>query len=94
MHVTLVHVWVKSEQIEAFVAASQANAAASRQEPGNHRFDLLQDAEDPAKFILYEAYASAEAAAAHKQTSHYLTWRETVAPMMAQPRQGIRYTGL
>lgn len=94
MHVTLVHIWVKPEQIEAFVAASQANAAASQQEPGNHRFDLLQDAEDPAKFILYEAYASAEAAAAHKQTSHYLTWRETVAPMMAQPRQGIRYTGL
>ena len=94
MHVTIVHVWVKPEHIDAFTKASRLNHEASVQEPGNRRFDVLQDAEDPAKFVLYEAYASAEDAAAHKQTQHYLTWRETVADMMAQPRQGIAHKGL
>jgi autoinducer 2-degrading protein len=94
MHVTLVHVWVKSDQVDAFIAASRANHDASVQEPGNRRFDVLQDAADPAKFVLYEAYASAEDAAAHKQTAHYEAWREAVADMMAQPRQGIAHVGL
>ncbi len=94
MHVTIVHVWVKPEHMDAFIKASRANHEASVQEPGNRRFDVLQDAENPAKFVLYEAYVSAEDAAAHKQTRHYLSWRETVADMMAQPRQGVPHKGL
>ena len=93
MHVTLVHVWVKPESVDAFIEASRRNHEASVKEPGNRRFDILQDANDPAKFVLYEAYASAEDAAAHKQTTHYLEWRETVADMMAKPRRGDAHTG-
>jgi autoinducer 2-degrading protein len=63
-------------------------------EPGNRRFDVLRDAADPNRFLLYEAYASAEDAAAHKRTAHYLKWRDTVADMMAEPRKGISYVGL
>ncbi len=94
MHVTLVHVWVKPEHVDAFIEACRLNHQSSVQEPGNRRFDILQDAGDPAKFILYEAYANADEAAAHKHTDHYLAWRETVADMMAQPRQGDAYKGL
>lgn len=94
MHVTLVHVSVKPEHLEAFISATRANHLASTQEPGNLRFDVLQTADDPTRFILYEAYVSADAAAAHKQTAHYLTWRDSVAPWMAEPRRGIPYRGL
>jgi len=94
MHVTLVHVHVKAECVESFIAASSANHEASIQEPGNRRFDVLRSAEDLNRFVLYEAYASAEDAAAHKETRHYMTWRDTVADMMAEPRQGIPYKGL
>ena len=94
MHVTLVHVHVKAECVDAFIAASSANHGASIQEPGNRRFDVLRSADDPSRFVLYEAYASAEDAAAHKHTDHYKTWRETVADMMAEPRQGVSYNGL
>ncbi|WP_295457365.1 antibiotic biosynthesis monooxygenase [uncultured Thiodictyon sp.] len=94
MHVTLVHVHVRADQIDAFIAASRANHEASVQEPGNRRFDVLQDPTDPSHFIIYEAYATAQAAAAHKQTEHYAAWRDTVADMMAQPRQGVPMTGL
>jgi autoinducer 2-degrading protein len=94
MHVTLVHVHVKPECIEAFIAATRANHEASVQEPGNRRFDVLQSPDDPARFILYEAYATAEDAAAHKQTAHYAAWRDRVADMMAEPRQGVPMQGL
>jgi len=94
MQVTIVHVHVKPECVDAFIAASRANHEASVQEPGNRRFDVLQSADDPARFVLYEAYASAADAAAHKQTAHYATWRDTVADMMAEPRKGVPYTGL
>lgn len=94
MHVTLVHVRVKAEHIQDFIAACRANHLGSVQEPGNRRFDILQSADDPTKFVLYEAYASAAAAAAHKATAHYLAWRGTVAPWMASPRQGVAYQGL
>lgn len=94
MHVTLVHVRVKPEHVNDFIAASGANHEASIQESGNRRFDILQSADDPARFILYEAYASAADAAAHKETVHYLNWRETVANWMAEPRQGISYLSL
>ena len=94
MHTTLVHVQVKPEHVDDFIAATKLNHEASTKEPGNRRFDVLQSPDNPAHFILYEAYISADAAAAHKQTSHYLVWRDTVAEWMAEPRQGIRYEGL
>ena len=94
MHVTLVHVQVKPDRIEDFIEATRKNHLASVQESGNRRFDVLQSAADTARFVLYEAYASEEDAAAHKQTAHYLQWRETVADWMAAPREGIAYTGL
>lgn len=94
MHVTLVHVTVKPENIDEFIVATRRNHEASVREPGNRRFDVLQSADDPGQFVLYEAYASAEDAAAHKQTAHYLAWREAVADWMAEPRRGVGYTGL
>ena len=94
MQVTLVHVQVKPDAIDAFIAACRSNHENSVQEPGNRRFDILQDAADSTRFVLYEAYASAEQAAAHKQTAHYAIWRATVEPMMAEPRRGVAYEGL
>ena len=94
MHVTIVHVSVKPEAVDAFIEATRANHEASVQEPGNRRFDVLQSPDDPTAFILYEAYADAADAAAHKETAHYLTWRETVAEMMAEPRRGVPFSGL
>ena len=94
MYATLVHVNVKKEFVAAFIQACKANHEASVKEPGNRRFDILQSREDSTRFVLYEAYASAEAAAAHKSTSHYAAWRDTVAGWMAEPRQGVAYDGL
>jgi autoinducer 2-degrading protein len=94
MHVTLVHVRVKPETVDAFIEACRENHENSIREPGNRRFDILQDSTDTTRFILYEAYASAEHAAAHKATPHYLKWRNTVAGMMAEPRRGVNYAGL
>ena len=94
MHVTLVHVHVSPEHTQDFIAATRANHQASVQEPGNLRFDVLQSPEDPGYFLLYEAYRSPRDAAAHKETEHYQRWRETVADWMAEPRQGIPFTGL
>jgi len=94
MHVTIVHVHVKQEHIVEFVAATRLNHEASVQEAGNRRFDVLQSTTDPTRFVLYEAYASEADAAAHKQTAHYLRWRETVADWMAEPREGVPYVGL
>jgi (4S)-4-hydroxy-5-phosphonooxypentane-2,3-dione isomerase len=92
MIVTLVHVWVKEPFVENFISATVENHEHSVKEPGNLRFDILRDADNPVKFTLYEAYESEEAAGAHKNTAHYLKWRDTVADWMAQPRQGIRHT--
>ena len=94
MQVTLVHVRVKPDHINDFIDATRINHEASIQEMGNRRFDILQSTEEPTRFVLYEAYASSEDAAAHKQTQHYLSWRETVYQWMAEPRQGIQYHGL
>ena len=94
MHVTLVHVRVKPDAVAAFIAATRANHEGALSEPGNRRFDVLQAPDDPARFILYEAYASADAAAAHKATVHYLAWRDAVAGMMAAPRRGEAMNGL
>lgn len=91
MIVTFVHVWVKPGMEDAFIAASTANHNQSVLETGNLRFDLLRDAGNPSKFVLYEAYETEEAAAAHKETLHYKIWRDTVADMMAQPRKGEKH---
>lgn len=94
MHVTIVHVHVKSDRIDDFIEACRLNHEASIKESGNRRFDVIQNTEDPARFILYEAYASEADAKAHKETSHYLSWRNTVADWMQNPRQGIVHRGL
>ena len=91
MIATFVHIWVKESHIDDFIAATIENHKQSVQEPGNLRFDILRDSENPAKFVLYEAYMSDEDVAAHKNTAHYLKWRDMVADWMAQPRQGIRH---
>ena len=94
MYVTLVYVHVHPERMEQFIEATRANHEASVKEPGNRRFDVLQSVDDPARFVLYEAYEDKEAALAHKQTEHYLKWRETVADWMAEGRRGVSYRGL
>ncbi len=91
MIVICVHVYVKEAHIQDFIEATTLNHEGSVKEPGNLRFDVLQDENEPAKFLLYEVYTSEEAIAAHKQTQHYLTWKEAVAPWMAMDREGIRH---
>ena len=91
MLATLVHIHVKSECVEAFKSATLENARNSVKEPGIARFDMLQQAEDPARFTLVEVYRTAEAPAQHKETAHYKLWRDTVAEMMAEPRLGVRH---
>ncbi len=86
MITTVCNVHVTDDGIEAFKAASLANAEGSRQEPGITRFDLFQQADDPTRFILYEEYVDHAATLAHKETAHYLAWREAVADLMATPR--------
>ena len=94
MHVTLVNVHIQASRVADFVQATRANHLGSIHEPGNLRFDVLQSPQDATRFVLYEAYATAEAAMAHKQTAHYQIWRDTVAPWMAEPRTGVTYHGL
>jgi quinol monooxygenase YgiN len=91
MEIVHVHVQVKPEFVEAFKQATIDNARNSVQESGVARFDLIQQVDDPTKFILVEVYKTAEAPRAHKETAHYVRWRDAVAGMMAEPRQGIRY---
>lgn len=94
MYVTIVYVHVKEHHIDDFIQASTTNHLASVEEPGNRRFDVLQQAESPTEFVLYEAYNSEQDAIEHKNTQHYLTWRETVADWMSEPRKGVSYSGL
>lgn len=91
MIVTCVHVHVKPEAVDSFIKTTTTNHLESVKEPGNLRFDLIQEADDPARFVLYEAYVSEEASAAHKNTKHYHAWRDTVSDLMAEPRKGIKY---
>lgn len=91
MIATIVHVFVKKEHIEDFIKSTQKNHEGSIKENGNLRFDVLQDSSDIGKFVLYEVYETEEAIAAHKETPHYLKWRETVAPWMDRPREGIKH---
>jgi autoinducer 2-degrading protein len=91
MIVTCVHVHVKPDAVHKFIEASVRNHKGSVKEPGNMRFDFVQQADDPTRFMLYEAFESEEAAAVHKTMEHYLKWRDTVKDMMAEPRYGVRY---
>ena len=94
MLITQVQIEVKPEFIEAFKAACLENAAGSLREPGIVRFDLLQQQDNPARFILVEIFRNAEAPALHKQTAHYKKWAESVAGMMAAPRHSIKFTNI
>lgn len=94
MLVVHVHVQVKAESLEAFKQATLANARESLNEPGVARFDVVQQQDDPTRFVLVEAYRDAAAAAAHKETRHYPVWRDTVAPMMAAPRQSVKFSNV
>jgi autoinducer 2-degrading protein len=94
MLVVHVHVQVRPESVGDFLAATVVNARASLAEPGVLRFDVLQDEADPAHVVLVEAYHDADAAAAHKQTPHYAAWRDTVAEMMAQPRESTKFSAV
>ncbi len=89
----VVHVFirVKPKAVDAFRAATVENARNSIQEPGIARFDFVQQKDDPTRFVLVEAYRTADAPAAHRETAHYLRWRDTVADMMAEPRSSIWY---
>lgn len=92
MLIVHVQIQVKPDQVEAFQAASIENSRQSLQEPGIARFDLLQQQDDPTRFLLVEVYRTAEAPAAHKQTAHYQKWAETVAGMMAVPRSSLKFS--
>jgi len=94
MLIVHVHVQVKAECVEAFKAASLENARHSIQEPGIARFDVVQQSDDPTRFVLVEAYRNDDAPAKHKDTAHYAQWRDTVAGMMADPRRSVKYRNL
>jgi autoinducer 2-degrading protein len=91
MIVTFVHVWVKEPYVDDFIKATIENHEHTVLEPGNLRFDFLRDANNPNKFVLYEVFKSEEAITAHKETKHYLNWKDAVAGWMEQPRQGIKH---
>jgi (4S)-4-hydroxy-5-phosphonooxypentane-2,3-dione isomerase len=94
MLIVHVHVNVKPEFVDAFKQATIENASNSVKEAGIARFDVIQQAEDPTKFILVEVYKSVDASAAHKETAHYARWRDTVAEMMAEPRRNVKYSNI
>jgi len=92
MLVVHVHVRVRPDDLEGFLDATLANAAASLKEPGVVRFDVLTDQADSTHVVLVEVYRDTDAAAAHKTTTHYATWRDTVADMMAEPRVSTKFS--
>ena len=94
MLIVHVHVHVKPESVADFRRVTIENARSSVQEPGIARFDVVQQQDDATRFVLIEVYRSPEAAAAHKETAHYAKWRDTVAGMMAEPRQSVKYTDI
>jgi (4S)-4-hydroxy-5-phosphonooxypentane-2,3-dione isomerase len=87
-----VHVQVKPDCVDAFQQATLANARASLKEPGIARFDIVQRLDDPTRFVLVEVYRNPDAPARHKETAHYAAWRDAVEPMMAEPRQSVKFT--
>ncbi|MFN8455359.1 MAG: antibiotic biosynthesis monooxygenase [Anaerolineae bacterium] len=94
MFIVHVQVHVKPEFVDAFCAATIENASNSVQEPGVARFDVVQQLDDPTRFVLVEVYRTPEDPARHKETAHYKKWAETVAPMMAEPRSSIKYANI
>jgi len=94
MLIVQVFVRVKPECSKAFQAATLENAKQSIKEPGIARFDVIQQQDDPSKFILIEVYRTEQDAARHKETAHYKTWRTAVENMMAEPRQSVKYRNL
>jgi quinol monooxygenase YgiN len=94
MLIVHVHIHVKPESVEAFRQATIANARQSVKEPGIARFDVLQQADDSARFTLVEVYRTAGAPAQHRETAHYQTWRDTVEEMMAEPRVRVTYANI
>jgi quinol monooxygenase YgiN len=94
MYIVHVHIHVKPEHVESFRAATIDNASNSVQEPGIARFDFLQSADDPTRFMLVEVYRTPEDAGKHKETAHYLRWRDAVADMMVEPRTSEKYANV
>ena len=94
MYVVCIHVRVKPEHREEFIRASLENARNTIQEPGNLRFDVIQQADDADRFMLYEVYRDEAGMEAHKATAHYAAWRDGVAPLMAEPRHSTKYVNL
>ena len=94
MLIVMVHVHVKPESVEAFKAATLENARNSIQEPGIARFDVVQQHDDPQRFVLVEVYRTVEDTGKHKETAHYATWRDAVADMMAEPRWSVKYANV
>lgn len=91
MFISVVQVHVKADMVAAFIEATNENARSSRLEPGVARFDFLQQIDDPTRFTLVEAFRDETAPQKHRETAHYLKWREAVADMMAAPRSAIRH---
>lgn len=94
MFIVHVFVHVKPEAVEAFKAATQLNAQNSVQESGIARFDVVQQLDDPTRFVLVEVYRTPDDPAKHKQTAHYAAWRDAVEPMMAEPRTSVKYANI
>jgi autoinducer 2-degrading protein len=94
MFIVHVQIRVKPDAVETFKAATLANARASRLEPGIVRFDVVQQADDPTRFVLVEVYRDPAAQLAHRETAHYPVWRDTVANLMAEPRTSVKYANV
>jgi (4S)-4-hydroxy-5-phosphonooxypentane-2,3-dione isomerase len=94
MHIVHVYIHVKPEDVEAFKLATIENARGSMQEPGVARFDVVQHADDPTRFVLIEHYKMPEDQLKHRETAHYLKWRDAVADMMAEPRTAVKVVGI
>ena len=94
MNIVLVHVHVKPEIVDAFKQVTVENASQSVKEEGIERFDVIQQVDDSTRFILVEVYKTDKASFAHKETAHYAKWRDTVAEMLVEPRQGIKYSNI
>ncbi|HEY4106987.1 MAG TPA: antibiotic biosynthesis monooxygenase [Polyangiaceae bacterium] len=94
MYAVVVNVHVNPEHVDAFIAATRDNSLGTHTEPGNVRFDILLRNDDPNRFVFYEVYRDESGFLAHQQTAHYLHWKETVAPMMAEPRSPQKCTSV
>ncbi len=94
MHILQVFMHVKADRLEEFARVAERNATASIQEPGIARFDLLQQSDDPTRFMLFEAYRTPEDAVKHKDTEHYRRWAREVEPLLAEPRTRLTYINI